>query len=69
MNILEVAKLLPKGKNVAIKVGATDNIWPVEEVIKYYDDPTVKKPEVLSIDTVFCPEFGDEKPMVQLAIK
>lgn len=69
MNILEIAKLLPQDKKVAIKVGETDNIWPVTEVVKYYDSPSVKKPEVIGIDTVYCPEFGDEEPMVQLTIK
>lgn len=69
MNILEVAKLIPAGKQVAIKVGSTDNIWPVEEVIKHYENPAVQKPEVIGIDTVYCPEFGDTEPMIQIAIK
>lgn len=69
MNILDVVKLIPAGKNIAIKVGSTDNIWPVEEVINHYSDGNKKIPEVVGIDTVFCPEFGDEEPMVQLTIK
>lgn len=69
MNILEIAKLIPAGKQVAIKVGSTDNIWTVEEVIQYYSRPGVNPNVVLGLDTVHCPEFGDTEPMIQITVK
>lgn len=69
MNIVEIAKVIPAGKKVAIMVNTTSNIWPVEEVIEYYKNRGITPPEVVKLDTEYCPEFGDTEPMIQIYTK